>query len=218
LRAIFFTLLSVNLVLLLWGLFVAPSNTTASPPVDEQSVAVRHIKPAEVAATNASSEAPKERCALIGPFTNLAQADILVERLAALDVNAGLHDVPIPTQKAYWVYLTPMEHKKAAFKKLSELQSQGIDSYVIPKGELQNGISLGLFNDRELANAHKTSLNERGYPAEIKEEIRTVVQSWVVADAKSANILSPSAWSDLLSGLKNITYQQNYCPDVASSQ
>ncbi len=195
-----------------------PGKSPAAESTPAKSLASVRIPEQPVSAGSTANSGSSRLCAFIGPFENLAQGDILVERLAALEVSSRLQDVAVPTQKAYWVYLAPMVTREEALRLLSELQAQSIDSFVIPKGSLANGISLGLFNEKARAVARQRDIVSRGYAAQIKEELRTIQQSWVVADAETASLLGSKAWADLLDGLDEITYKQNYCPDVASLQ
>jgi len=235
LRFIFFSLLILNIALAIW-VFLVPKGPepTAPIPVAGDSVQNMRTKQQQPAAAapepmqNPSEDTPavveespqvdENLCALVGPYTNLAQADILVEKLAGLEVSAVLNTVAVPVKKNYWVYLPPMETKADSFKKLAELQAQEIDSFIIRNGELANGISLGLFNERDRAETSKQKFLDLGYPVAIHEDIRTAEQYWVIAKARDAVTVSQDTWSQLLEASDEVSYQQNYCPDVASSQ
>ena len=173
---------------------------------------------ADVAVADPVSQLPPEQelCTVVGPFSNLAQADILVEQLAGLAVPASLQKVEVPVKKNFWLYLEPMASKADALKKLAELQAQKIDSYIIPKGDLINGISIGVFVESHRAEFRQNELAELGYDVKVRVDIRTAEQSYVVAKAQSAVNVSAATWAQLLEGGDNVTYKQNYCSDVAS--
>lgn len=214
-KAIFFSLLVINSVLACW-IFFSSSQSSNDDLVEPLSI--KSLSASVADSADAIGEVDGPMCVLVGPFTNLAQGDILVERLAALEIKAELQSIPVPTQKAFWVYLPPQESREQALNLLAELQAQSIDSFVIPKGELANGISLGLFNDRARALAKQGEMQSVGYSVEIKEELRTIEQSWVIASAKETSALSTEAWISMIEDLENVGYKQNYCPTVASSQ
>ncbi len=227
-KAIFILLLVINTVLAGWNIIdgVSDQGSNASIAVTER--ARPHLPSLEVltkeqldnlkvlSTSNTSDPVFEELCSMVGPYKNLARADILIERLSALDVNAQLETLEIPIEPAYWVYLPPLPSKDSAYRKLSELQTLGIDSYVIPKGNLNNGISLGLFNEYSGAIAKKEDLEAKGYAVEIHEEQRTIAQNWVVAKSSESAKITPKTWSSLISGQENVGYQQNFCPAVAS--
>ncbi len=125
----------------------------------------------EIAASDSSSvPANAERCELIGPFAELLHAEYLVERLAALEVASSIKQVEIADGKNYWVYLKPEMSEKEALRRLSEIQqSKAIDSYIIPSGELANGISFGQFVSEAEAKTRAEQIHAQGYAAEIKE-------------------------------------------------
>ena len=227
-KAIFILLLVVNAVLAAWSVVAhinQPSLSTPSivtekaspnlPTLDvlteEQLGNLKVVNPQETVTGQAN-----QLCSMVGPFSNLARANILIERLSALDVNAAVETLEIPIKPAYWVYLPPLPSKEAAYRKLSQLQALKIDSYVIPKGNLTNGISLGLFNEHEGAITKKDELVKKGYDVLIHTETRTIAQNWVVAKSSEGSKITPKVWSSLISGQEGIGYQQNFCPTVAS--
>ncbi len=227
-KAIFILLLVVNTMLAAWNAFnsITNSSTVGEPLVTEK--AKPHLPTLEVLTDKQLSnlkvlssnpevhQQSGDLCSMVGPFKNLAQADILIERLSALDVVAILETLEIPIEPAYWVYLPPLPSKDSAYRKLSELQALKIDSYVIPKGNLTNGISLGLFNEHAGAVAKQKDLKAKGYDVLVHTETRTVAQNWVVVKASESSKITLKTWSSLISGQEDIGYQQNFCPTVAS--
>ncbi|GAB2190261.1 SPOR domain-containing protein [Sessilibacter sp. MAH2] len=237
-KAIFILLLIINAVFLSLNVLAAygnKNNSTATTPIgkvhgsdlprlkllnelstvndDDNSPVVSQIqKTSQPQNTNA------DLCSLIGPYKNLARADILVEKLAALDVSASLREVLVPGKTSYWVYLPSLGSSDAAFRKLKELQAKSIDSYVIPNGNLQYGISLGLFNEKNGAEIKQKELAAKGYEVKIHEEVRKISQNWVVASAQNASKISSERWNSLIGDQEGIVYQQNFCPDVASRE
>lgn len=231
-RFIFISLLATNFVLALWIYFSSKSDdpiATGEPVVSQ--VQESKSKPEGTPGLVSNAQADErpvspvvqptegaELCTVIGPFNNLAQADILVEQLAGLGVRADLRKVEVPVKKNFWLYLDPLATKADAKKKLAELQDQGVDSYIIPKGDLVNGISIGLFVESYRAEIRKKELADLGYEVSVRVDVSTAEQSWVVAKAKEAVVVSPATWVKLLEGGDDVTYKQNYCSDVASSQ
>lgn len=171
---------------------------------------------ARLAAAQAAVTAEPPLCTLVGPFSELLRAEYFQERLAALDVVATVQDLEIPGEVSYWIYLPPRESRKQAFNELRELQAKGIDSYVIPRGELANGISFGMFSQPNLAKGRLEDMRSRGYPAELKEITRTYKETWVVAPSAEAGKLGPESWLQVMASENNLERRQNFCPPVAS--
>lgn len=233
-RFVFFAILGVNAAVLLLQLTVwAPS------PVEDSVTTVKSAAAGETLILLAESGgsdpskaaepprsvqgAPVDRpadglCDMVGPFERLLSAEYFVEALAALDVGAQVRELDVPEGDGFWVYLPPEASKKEALARLREVQAKQIDSYLIPKGELENGISFGMFTRRELALARQEAMQAEGYPAEIKEIARTRKEIWVELASSSAQKLSEDTWRELLSREKAVKKQQKYCPGVASGK
>ncbi|MGI1677149.1 MAG: hypothetical protein K6L75_00310 [Cellvibrionaceae bacterium] len=155
-------------------------------------------------------------CTLVGPFPKLLRAEYFIERLSALDVFSVVYEVEIPGDVGYWVFLPPEESRKKAYNKLRELQAKGVDSYVIPKGELENGISFGMFSRESLADQRLKDMKEQGYSAELKEITRSYKEIWILLQPGRAKLLGENTWLEMLSTDEGIERRQNYCPAVAS--
>lgn len=196
----------------------AVTGIAQSAPSGPSSAAVTVAELAQRQSVQSPAQAGRELCTVIGPFNNLAQADILVEQLAALAVRAELRKVEVPINKNFWLYLDPMSTKEEAKAKLAELHSQGVDSYIIPKGDYVNGISIGFFVEQYRADVRKKQLADLGHEVSVRVDVRTAEQSWVVAKAKETVVVSAATWANLLEGGDEVTYKQNYCSDVASLQ
>ncbi|MAN50367.1 MULTISPECIES: SPOR domain-containing protein [Marinimicrobium] len=155
-------------------------------------------------------------CVLVGPFTEHGDADSIGQRLRALDVTAESQNIEVSDGRGYWVHLAPELSQREALRRLHELQAKQIDSYVIPRGELANGISFGMFSRRALAEARRDELQALGYDAKIREVERTHREIWLVMPALQARALSDRLWEELLAEYPTLERRQNLCPGVAS--
>ncbi|MFT5419391.1 MAG: hypothetical protein ACI9D5_000126 [Candidatus Endobugula sp.] len=156
-------------------------------------------------------------CTLIGAFSTQSKADYFVERVAAWGVDAKVKNLLVSTTVGFWLHLPPLASRKELLRRLSELQRQGVDSYVIPDGRLANGISLGLFSEETRAKTLKNSIAKLGYQPKIAEVPREKREVWVfLLQGESAKI-TDEKWSELLSGKDLLQKQQNLCSDVASA-
>ncbi|RYY72880.1 MAG: hypothetical protein EOO52_20180 [Gammaproteobacteria bacterium] len=157
-----------------------------------------------------------DKCQLFGPFAELLHAEYLVERLTALSVNASVRQIEIADGKNYWVYLKPEMSEKEALRRLSEIQqSKAIDSYIIPSGELANGISFGQYPNEKEASAKAEQIRAQGYAAEIKEIPKSHNETWVEVRELADQKISEEKWVELLKEEKAIERRQNYCLGVA---
>lgn len=166
------------------------------------------------AASNEKSEA--EFCTMIGPYSQLLQAEYAVERLVALGAAAHITPVEIKEGESYWVYLKPEVSEKEALRRLYELQKKNIESHVITKGELSNGISFGRFADYVEAEARSAEIKNQGYDVNIKMLPKMIQETWVVIDSGFAEKIDETVWADLLTKESALEKRQNFCLGVAS--
>lgn len=155
-------------------------------------------------------------CTLLGPFDELLQAEYAVEHLASLEVSAAIETLEIPGDPGFWVYLSPLPSRKEALRKLHELQAKGIDSYVIPKGDIVNGISFGMYSRAGSAETRQKEVATFGYQADIKEVVRSYEETWVVVQPPEAEKMNNESWQSFMNKRKGIERRENYCPGVAS--
>ena len=227
------SLVVINILVLVWQLATQESPPSQSPQVrqpigDAESIKLlSELEEEELRAMmadrerlrlqdkpNQNSEEPL--CTLVGPFDKLLRAEYFAERLQALDVEGRVQEVEVPGEMGYSVYLPSLGSRKAAFDKLRELQSKGIDSYVIPRGELENGISLGMFSQETLAKNLLADMQKRGYEAEMQEVERSYKEIWVILQPGQSQLLDPESWQSVLANENGLERRQNYCPAVAS--
>ncbi|MCV6624506.1 MAG: SPOR domain-containing protein [Cellvibrionaceae bacterium] len=232
-KAVFLILVLANACLLGWGLMgrepKAPQ-PKAIPVVGEPLVLLSELSPNQLADAveqkqRIQMKAPvepglaaesKRLCTLIGPFEKILQAEYAVENLAAREVEATLERLEIAGDPGFWVYLTPLASRKEALRKLHELQAKGIDSYVIPKGDLVNGISFGMYSQRGSAATRKIEVERLGYAANIQEVPRSYEELWVMLQPEQAAKLDSAAWQKFINERKGLERRENYCPGVAS--
>lgn len=163
-----------------------------------------------------SEKQGQDFCTMLGPYGQLLQAEYAVERLVSLGVIAHITPIEIKEGESYWVYLKPEMSEKEALRRLYELQKKNIDSHIIAKGELTNGISFGRFGDYAAAEARSSEIKKQGYEPEIKMLPRMIQETWVVVDGDFAEKIDETVWADLITKEPGLEKRQNFCLGVAS--
>jgi len=237
-RAIFIFLLTANLAFFGYQYFFTSSVAT-TPSVKAKvesagqgdelkllaeqggSASLRVKVKAETAVENQVASVGPERgaaefCTMVGPYGQLLQAEYAVERLTALGAVAHITPVEIKEGESYWVYLRPEMSEKEALRRLYELQKKGIESHIIAKGELTNGVSFGRFADYAEAEVRSSEIKNQGYDAQIKMLPKMIQEVWVVVDTGFAEKIDETVWVDLLSKDTGLEKRQNFCLGVAS--
>lgn len=226
-RLVFLVLLVLNSVLFGWYVLqpseepqarvvVAPAAGTSARSltlIEEMDADARQMLVRE-ASKGREGEAPV--CTLVGPFLDADRGAIVRERLRALGVDSNLQSLEITAGESYWVYLPPEPSQEQALRRLHELQAKQVDSYVIPRGELANGISFGMFTQKPLAEARQAEMVKLGYQAALKVLPRTQKELWLVLGPGQASSVGASVWQELLPAEGGQEIRQNLCSAVAS--
>ncbi|WP_323847302.1 hypothetical protein [Microbulbifer magnicolonia] len=204
---------------------VSPADARARPPAEEgeRIALVREVSREQFAAAPVppTPEPPKPKaagteqlCTLLGPFVEEYQGRDIVQRLQALQVEGRLREVEMDGQMRYWVFLAPLGSRREALRKLRELQAAGVDSYVIPKGSLANGISFGIFTELDRAESLAAELRDRGVDAQSREEPQTYLERWIVLEPGAAEQLADDFWVQLQAEYPELDRRQNLCSEV----
>ena len=139
----------------------------------------------------------KEECLVVGPFANAVEVDELRQRLLAIGVRSTERADEGSQQQDYWVHIPPLPSREAALRLLKELQAQRIDSFIITQGELTNGISLGLFSHKKLAENVSRRMSGAGYSVAIKVLPRVPDRWWLEMKSSAVKRLSSTFWDDV---------------------
>lgn len=135
-------------------------------PVVEPPPVVPHVSPVEL------------ECWALGPFGKLGGRSPLPE---ALPLRWLMEEYERDAD--YWVYLGPFDHSAAANTVSRGLTKDGVDSYVVRRGELENAVSLGVFSDVERAKSHAEAMRGRGYAAKLRRIAKRGQRQWLVMSA-----------------------------------
>lgn len=223
-RLIFYALLFAN-VLFLGYLFVrepeanmVTSNFQIDDGVSIQLLSeqkgedVRSIEVAEVLRNpvTVEAEAPSSReCQGFGPFEDILVAQDVAERLNARGTSVTLNAMDVATGEFdYRVVMAPLPSLQEAFRRLRELKSREIDSYVITQGEDAQGISLGVFSSMDGAGNHQAFLDERGYETSIKQIPRLSRGYWIQSDD---GLLTETDVQNLVSEFPEVSLTETAC-------
>ena len=193
-----------------------PTADPAALVAPTSSTELAKAKPAETKPAK-TGPAKTNTCWLLGPIKEEISRKQLLNRMAALDIELQLQQVEMEGRPSYWVHLPPQVTRKAAVKLLRELQNKNIDSFLITEGELANGISLGLFTQKPLAEKIRDQRQRQGYKPQIKFEPRTRVETWALFDGRKYGPLTEPLWERVQQGNAGIERHKNYCDKIAST-
>lgn len=194
-RWVFYSLLILNLVYLVWNL--VDLGTSSVEPVQSyqpESSAPRELtllaeaRADEPASDGSSAPAERQRlCPVVGPFETRADGEQGLEALAEAGYQGRVRGIQVEKDRLHWVYIPPLDNREEALQTLRELQSRGVDSFVVSEDEDRNAISLGYFKSEDSARGLRSKMNTAGYPAEIRETAEEVSEYWVYVDSRSVD-------------------------------
>jgi len=155
------------------------------------------------------SDTEGEMCIGVGPFSDLFAGQAVVEQLVSIDLDVQLKAVDqLVGQSDYRIMIPPAPTLQDAFRKLRELKSQNIDSYVITQGKDALGISLGVFSSETAATAAKDQLESDGYDSVMVEIPRLIREFWIFDTGQGDLILPAEVWQNM----------QNEHPDIEQKE
>lgn len=194
-RWVFYSLLILNLVYLVWNL--VDLGTSSVEPVQSyqpESSAPQELTLLEEArageTTGDGAPAPAERqrlCPVVGPFETRAEGEQALEELTDADYQGRVRGIQVEEERLHWVYIPSLDSRDEALQTLRELQSRGVDSFVVSEGEDRNAISLGYFQSEDSARGLRSKMETAGYPTEIRETAEEVTEYWIYIDSRSVD-------------------------------
>ena len=122
---------------------------------------------------------PDEKlCDLLGPFDPEMVAKIQ-EKLGDRVSEALVINMEDTISDGFWLIISPSESKVEAESILMTLRQKQIDSYLITDGEYRNGITLGVFSERENADGYQEKLQEKGVESVLIPRAREEKTAWL---------------------------------------
>lgn len=154
---------------------------------------------------------PPAQCIRITGLEGPDQADVIESRLRALEVDAGRASRQVVVRSDYWVVLGPFDSPAIARERLGELQAADIESFLIGQGQLEGGISLGLFSSLENAERRQAELADRNIDARVERVDRTREALELTIGKDDARLISDDALESLLNEFQGVAHQRYSC-------
>jgi len=181
-----------------------PTESNASEPVSSGTETVERV--AMLAAT------PTPHCVSLGPYLDLAES---AEAAARLRERGHMPSQRLADSQLWvgnWVYLAPFKTRAEAVAAVEKLRGQGVDDlYVEPSGADENAVSLGLYSDRERAEALAAEIRKSGYTPQISDKYRVASVYWVDVVLPPTVSLDPAKYQ-VRSG-RAVRAEEHQCPD-----
>jgi len=154
-----------------------PTHEPEVPPDIGQLALLRETGESRLASAELGQSAAE--CFTVGPFDGEQAAERARQRLAELGLEPEQRVLTEEEVYGYQVLLPPYPDREAALRATRKLVEKGIEDYfVITEPELENAISLGLFQRKRFAVRHTGYLEELGFDPEMRVRTEDVTRYW----------------------------------------
>lgn len=184
-RWLFLGLIIINAFYFVWSRQAANLTEQVLPVLASQRAAhfnqVKLLSETDNIESNVLNvSAADQELMLLGGFSDNDLAQRLQQRLLSLDIESQVTALDSQVDIEYWVYLQPLPSRQASVRQLKELQARNIEGYLITTGDLNNGISLGMFAREDSAQSVADRMSAAGYESSIRVMERSQRLYWVV--------------------------------------
>lgn len=160
-------------------------------------------------------------CAEIGPFENSEDAGVLMNAFATQE-GVKLEKRSASRALEYRVYLPPLPTRELAAQAIDRLRAAfasnnlAIDTFLIPRGELANGIALGLFSEQRNAINVSEQLRVLGYEVTVREEEgREAHEYWIISEQFDSKEKLDYQMSQIGGLSISVQYREKLCQTIA---
>lgn len=187
-RWVFLSLVSLNLLVMVWfwrdqaGMADVQNQVNKAEPQGQGLILLSEVNRSQLSyktkqITDSSIE--DQRCYSVGPFKDENDAKFLGIRAKALGFESQMRSLATGGSIEHWVHIPPLANRQQSLQLLRELQGRGVDSYIITQGDLAEGISLGLFRNKQSADSLTQKMQTMDYKVVIKEVLRGEKELWL---------------------------------------
>jgi len=163
------------------------------------------------------------KCSFVNGFSTVDDANgfILMAQERNLGALLNITGDPLPSQ--YRVFLRPAGNRFLATRVLDEVSEAisnaqlEVESYLITRGPLTEGVGLGVFTDKLAADLVQTQVSELGFRSEIEEIPRSNGEIQVVLRPPNSDQVDTAEWLELSDDRPNLTRTENLCETIAQA-
>lgn len=163
------------------------------------------------------------KCSFVNGFSTVDDANgfILMAQERNLGALLNITGDPLPSQ--YRVFLPPAGNRFLATRVLDEVSEAisnaqlEVESYLITRGPLTEGVGLGVFTDKLAADLVQTQVSELGFRSEIEEIPRSNGEIQVVLRPPNSDQVDTAEWLELSGDRPDLTRTENLCETIAQA-
>ncbi len=150
-----------------------PGSASSSTDTGADSAVVESV--VETADSSSAQE-----CYTVGPLQDVTVTEKIREWLQSRQASIAVREDERRETARYWVYFPPLASRKVAVERVTALRDAGIDDLIIiPRGDMSNAISLGVYTRKSSVKRRLSQLQAKGYHPTVAPRYRTVKATWV---------------------------------------
>ena len=151
-------------------------------------------------------------CYESGPFASRAAAKKMQKAAIALHLKTDIRKQLKKEKLGFWVYLEPERSLSLSRLKAEEVKVKGIkDVAVVIKSKPKYAISLGVFKNKQPAEARKIKAEALGFKPLLTTRYNSETQYWVQMQMSQDKEPNEEQWRSLLKGKKGIEIKPMEC-------
>ena len=215
-RSLFLSLLLLNILYALWQLQAGAPSVLGSA---DQPVATNVVRDAAAVSQHESVQEPGREsglCVSLGGFDSPGEAEQLRQRLLVLGVAAQVKPKDVVVGTDYWLVMPVVGGERHAVLQLSALQEQGLDGFLITRGELAGQLSMGVFAKEDYARLRREQLQAMGHEVSMHTLNKTEQQFIVEVGSQSRRLMDQAMLSRLREDIPSMQHQYQSCSGVAN--
>ena len=164
----------------------APAGEPEAPPAPVVQPPVLAARPEAEPAAPPEPPVPEaapvieNACGVIGPIETEEQLQRIMSGLVEQQVTASQRTESTLETVGFWVIIAPYESQREAIDAVQTLRQQGVtDLRRFYRGELKNGISLGMYRRERNAETRRQQILDKGFPAELLARRKRVTRYFI---------------------------------------
>lgn len=182
-----------------------PAPEAMIPPLDPSlpQLVLLHERPAPERTVTAD-------CFTIGPLNSLLAQQRAEDRLRATAGRVRGRQTDSERDRGWWVFMAAGTRPEA-LALTRQLAEEGLeDFFIVTRGDMENVVSVGLYENIDNARARQRQMLTRGFEAEMEVRRESVPQFWVDYQAETG---MESAWRFILEGSPGAQRRSTPCWD-----
>lgn len=216
-RYLFLSLVLLNILYALWQMQGSPTDRPLSVSSAPSVVAPPPVQSPPLLDSSPLQSDEVALCVTLGTFSGSVEAEQLRQRLLALDIDSRLQAREVISGTDYWLVMPVVGGERHAVIQLSALQEQGIDSFLITRGEMAGNLSVGVFSREDYAQVRQGQLQRLGHDVRIHALSKKDQQFVVEVESKARRLMDQAMLTRLRVDFPGLQHQYQPCKGVANA-